>query len=52
MNDIHAAFNIIEKLAAVSATPGINEDTLKMTNELIQKLLNSVVRKERIRLDS
>lgn len=46
MNNIQAAFNIIEKLAAISATPGINPVTIGQANEHIQKLMNTIVKKE------
>jgi hypothetical protein len=38
------AFMAIERLAALCATPGINEDTQKIANAHIQNLLNSVVK--------
>lgn len=44
MNPIHEAWIVIEKLGALCATPGISEETQKMANEEIQKLLNSVVK--------
>lgn len=39
------SFFIIEKLAAVCATPGINEDTQKIANDHIQKLLKGPLEK-------
>jgi hypothetical protein len=44
MNPIHEAWIVIEKLGALCATPGISEDTQKLANEEIQKLLTSVVK--------
>jgi hypothetical protein len=38
------AFMAMERLAALCATPGINEDTQKIANEHIQTILNSVVK--------
>ena len=46
MKNVQDAFYIIEKLAALSATPGINEDTLTITNKQIQAILSSVVKEE------
>lgn len=37
-------FMAIERLAALCATPGINEETQKIANEYIQIILNSVVK--------
>lgn len=52
MKNVQDAFYIIEKLAALSATPGINEDTLIITNKQIQSLLSSVVKEEIASLSS
>ena len=38
------AFMVMERLAALCATPGINEETQKFANEYIQIVLNSVVK--------
>ena len=38
------AFMVMERLAALCATPGINEDTQKSANGYIQTLLDSVVK--------
>lgn len=38
------AFMVIERLAALCATSGVNEDTQKIANEQIQQVLNSVVK--------
>lgn len=35
---------VIERLAALCATAGVNEDTQKIANEQIQQVLNSVVK--------
>lgn len=43
MNPVHEAWIVIEKLAAICATPGVSEETQKIANENIQKLLKSVV---------
>jgi hypothetical protein len=39
MNPIHEAWIVIEKLGALCATEGISEETRKMANEEIQKLI-------------
>ena len=38
------AFMAMERMAALCATPGINEDTQKIANVHIQQLLNTVVK--------
>jgi len=38
------AFMVMERLAALCATPGINEDTQKIANAHIQQVLNTVVK--------
>jgi hypothetical protein len=38
------AFMVMERLAALCATPGINEDTQKIANGHIQQVLNTVVK--------
>ncbi len=38
------AWIVIEKLGALCATPGITEETQKLANEEIQKLLKDVVK--------
>lgn len=43
MNPTVEAWIVIEKLGALCATPGISEETQKMANEQIQKLLKDVV---------
>lgn len=44
MNPIHEAWIVIEKLGALCATPGISEETQKIANEEIQRLLTNVVK--------
>jgi hypothetical protein len=44
MNPIHEAWIVIEKLGQLCATPGISEETQKIANEEIQKLLTSVIK--------
>ena len=44
MKDTKDAFMIMERLAALVATPGVNEDTQKMANDHIQTILTSVVK--------
>ena len=44
MNPIHEAWIVIEKLGALCATPGISQETQKLANEEIQKLLTDVVK--------
>lgn len=44
MNPVHEAWIVIEKMAALVATPGINEDVQKVANEQILKLLTDVVK--------
>lgn len=38
------AFMVIERLAALVATQGVNEKTQEIANEQIQKILESVVK--------
>jgi hypothetical protein len=38
------AFTTMERLAALCATPGIEDETKKMANERIQELLSSVMK--------
>jgi hypothetical protein len=46
MNDaLQMAFIIIERLAAVVATPGIDEEVKKSANQTINRLINEVVSK-------
>lgn len=45
-------FQILERLAALCATPGIDTDTLKKSNELIQKILDSVVKQAITKISS
>jgi hypothetical protein len=44
MNPIHEAWIVIEKLGALCATPGISDETQKIANEEIQRLLTNVVK--------
>lgn len=44
MNPTMEAWIVIEKLGALCATPGITEETQKIANEQIQRLLNDVVK--------
>jgi hypothetical protein len=44
MNPTMEAWIVIEKLGALCATPGITEETQKLANEEIQKLLKDVVK--------
>jgi len=44
MNPAVEAWIVIEKLGALCATPGITEETQKMANEEIQKLLKEVIK--------
>lgn len=43
MNPTIEAWVVIEKLGALCATPGINEEVQKAANEQIKKLLTEVV---------
>lgn len=43
MNPVVEAWIVIEKLGALCATPGISEETQKLANENIQKLLKEVI---------
>ncbi len=46
MNEsLQVAFIIIERLAAVVATPGIDEEVKKSANETINRLINDVISK-------
>jgi hypothetical protein len=38
------AFVVLERLAALCATPGVEDETKKMANERMRELLNSVVK--------
>ena len=38
------SFYIMEKLAAICATPGINEETQSLANKQIQELLNGPIK--------
>jgi ribosome recycling factor len=44
MNPTVEAWIVIEKLGALCATPGISEDTQKMANEEIQRLMKDVIK--------
>lgn len=44
MNPTVEAWIVIEKLGALCATPGITEETQKMANDEIQRLLKDVVK--------
>ena len=46
------AFMVIERLGALCATPGINEDTQKVANEHIQSILKSVVKDVVVKLSA
>lgn len=43
MNPVVEAWIVIEKLGALVATPGVDEKTKEIANELIQNLLQGVV---------
>ena len=38
------AFMIMERLAALVATPGVNEETIALANEQIQTIIKTVVK--------
>ena len=42
--DTQAAFQVIQQLAALCATPGISEDNTKLANEEIRTLLTKMVK--------
>lgn len=44
MNPVVEAWLVIEKLAALIATPGVSEEVKKLANEEIEKLLTSIVK--------
>ena len=44
MNPTMEAWIVIEKLGALCATPGITEETQKLANDEIQKLLKDVIK--------
>jgi len=50
MNPSVEAFIVIEKMAALCATPGISEDTQKIANEQIQHLLTNVIKPSLVKL--
>jgi hypothetical protein len=41
---VQEAFIIVERLAALVATPGVDDDTKKEANELMRSLLSGVVK--------
>jgi len=41
---VHEAFVIIEKLAALSSTPGVSEENKKEANALIESLISGVIK--------
>lgn len=41
---LQESFYVIEKLAAICATPGINADTQDVANKHIQELLNGPIK--------
>lgn len=43
MNPTVEAWIVIEKLGALVATPGVNEDVQRIANEQIKKLLEDVI---------
>lgn len=43
MNPVVEAWLVIEKLAALIATPDVSPEVKKLANEEIEKLLNSVI---------
>ena len=43
MNPVVEAWIVIEKLAAIVATPGVSEEVKQSANEQIKKLLDDVV---------
>lgn len=50
MNPSVEAFIVIEKLAALCATPGISEDTQSVANEQIQLLLKNIIAPSLVKL--
>ena len=44
-NTTQEAFLIMERLGALCATSGVNEDTQKLANTQIQALISSVIQK-------
>jgi len=50
MNPTVEAWIVIEKLGALCATPGISEETQKLANEEIQKLLKDVIKPGLVKL--
>ena len=46
------AFAVIERLAALVATPGVDEKTQKMANEIIQNIMSSVVKEAATKLSA
>jgi len=52
MNPVVEAWIVIEKLAAIVATPGVSEDVKQSANEQIKKLLDDVVSPSLTRLSA
>jgi hypothetical protein len=46
------AFLVLERLAAVCATPGVDDDTKKIANERMQELLSSVIKTSVIEINT
>jgi hypothetical protein len=44
MNPVIEAWIVIEKLGALCATPGVDDETKKLVNEQIQMLLKDVIK--------
>lgn len=44
MNDLNQALYLLEKLAALVATPGVDETTQKLANEHMQSLLSGPIK--------
>jgi hypothetical protein len=52
MNPVVEAWIVIEKLAAIVATPGVSEEVKQSANEQIKKLLDDVVSPSLTRLSA
>lgn len=52
MNPTLEAWIVIEKLGQLCATPGITEETQKLANEEIQKLLKDVIKPGLVKLSA
>ena len=51
-NTVIQAFTLLQQLASLCATAGVNETTQTVANEHMQKILNTVVKEEVTKLSA